>query len=407
MIDLLEDIAVKSRVVSQPSSPYTRQEPTLLSTKQSEYLEKESVSIFSFFSGAGFLDLGFESVGYNVVYVNEIFKPFLEAYKYSRLQLKEQIHTPSTPKYGYDLKGIQSFSHLNNKEQLSKWVQKEREKGIVGFIGGAPCPDFSVAGKNEGQHGKHGNLSQLYADLICSQKPDFFVFENVKGLWTTKKHRLFFDSLIQQFEEHDYRCESRLINSLEYGAPQNRERIIIIGFNKHTIEHTSNKDFDWEGRLIYPNKKAFNFDWPTSKSLSTCLEKPQNIAEDLTVQYWFEKNNVNDHPNQYHQLKPRAGLIKFQTIDEGDDKRKSYKRLHRWKYSPTVAYGNNEVHIHPYLPRRISVAEALSLQSLPKEFQLPPTMTLTDMFKTIGNGVPYLAAQGIALSLKDYFDVKI
>ena len=88
--------------------------------------------------------------------------------------------------------------------------------------------------------------------------------------------------------------------------------------------------------------------------------------------------------------------------EKGDDKKKSYKRLHRWRYSPTVAYGNNEVHIHPYEARRISVAEALALQSLPREFVIPHNITLTDAFKTIGNGVPYLAAKGIANSLFDY-----
>ena len=87
---------------------------------------------------------------------------------------------------------------------------------------------------------------------------------------------------------------------------------------------------------------------------------------------------------------------------EGDVSKKSYKRLHRWRYSPTAAYGNNEVHLHPYKERRISVAEAMSIQSLPKEFVLPSEMTLSDMFKSIGNGVPYLLAYKIALSIKSF-----
>ncbi|MCR4811877.1 MAG: DNA cytosine methyltransferase, partial [Bacteroidales bacterium] len=70
--------------------------------------------------------------------------------------------------------------------------------------------------------------------------------------------------------------------------------------------------------------------------------------------------------------------------------------------SPTAAYGNNEVHIHPYKPRRISVAEALAIQSLPKEYELPPSTSLSDAFKTIGNGVPFLLANSIAKSIADY-----
>lgn len=84
------------------------------------------------------------------------------------------------------------------------------------------------------------------------------------------------------------------------------------------------------------------------------------------------------------------------TIKEGDVSKKSYKRLHRYRYSPTAAYGNNEVHIHPYIARRISATEAMAIQSLPKDFELPAYMSLSDMFKTIGNGVPYLAAKGLA-----------
>ena len=84
--------------------------------------------------------------------------------------------------------------------------------------------------------------------------------------------------------------------------------------------------------------------------------------------------------------------------------RQDFKRLHRWRYSPTAAYGNNEVHLHPYKPRRISVAEALAIQSLPKEFEIPINTSLSDAFKTIGNGVPYLAAKAIANNIYDYIN---
>ena len=76
--------------------------------------------------------------------------------------------------------------------------------------------------------------------------------------------------------------------------------------------------------------------------------------------------------------------------------------MHRWRYSPTAAYGNNEVHLHPYKARRISAAEAMAIQSLPKEFVIPENTTLTDMFKTIGNGVPYKAAYGLAMNIFDF-----
>lgn len=87
-------------------------------------------------------------------------------------------------------------------------------------------------------------------------------------------------------------------------------------------------------------------------------------------------------------------------IEEGDTNRKSFKRLHRLKYSPTVAYGNNEVHLHPTLPRRLTVREALRLQTVPDEYILPAEVPLTHKFKLISNGVPSAKAELIAKEIR-------
>ena len=124
----------------------------------------------------------------------------------------------------------------------------------------------------------------------------------------------------------------------------------------------------------------------------------------LTIEYWFEKNDVLHHPNAqdiFVVKKPQ----RFRTIEEGDIKGKSFKRLHRWRYSPTAAYGNNEVHLHPYLPRRISVAEALAIQSIPSNFEVQNDLPLSAKFKMVGNGVPYLLALGIANDIYEWIEV--
>lgn len=345
-------------------------------------------SIFSFFSGAGFLDLGFEMEGYDICYVNEFHPPFLEAYKHSR-----RIMGIPTPRFGYDGCGIEDI----NPDYLSANILEEMDKGrLVGFIGGPPCPDFSVGGKNRGKDGENGRLSQVYVDLICKEKPDFFLFENVKGLYRTKKHREFFENLKVKLKKAGYTLHERLINAIEYGAPQDRDRIILLGF----LNKALTKSFIWSERS-YPDRMAFGFEWPTVNPFieNGMVEKPNSVPKELCVQYWFDKNEVDTHPNSHHHFQPRAGLKRFMTVAEGDVGKKSYKRLHRWRYSPTAAYGNNEVHLHPYKARRISVAEALAIQSLPKEFELPATMTLSNMFKTVGNGVPFMASKGLARSI--------
>lgn len=357
----------------------------------------EKPIIFSFFSGAGFLDLGFEKAGFEIGFVNEIHKPFLVGYKHSRQKLGLQ-----DPEYGYFDGDIADCLDGVQGDLLTKHVMTvKKQSRFIGFIGGPPCPDFSVAGKNRGKEGENGKLSKTYIDLICKQQPDFFVFENVKGLYRTARHREFFESLKNKLKSAGYICSERLINSIEYGAPQDRERIILFGVLKSSIK-VDPVNLKWLAYAKYNDRTAFDFSWPVTDPVTIKRMKPATIPEDLTVQYWFNQNDVDNHPNATHQFVPRAGLVRFKTVDEGDDSKKSYKRLHRWRYSPTAAYGNNEVHIHPWLPRRISVAEALAIQSLPKEFELPSNMTLSNMFKTVGNGVPFLAALGIAKAIKDF-----
>ena len=95
---------------------------------------------------------------------------------------------------------------------------------------------------------------------------------------------------------------------------------------------------------------------------------------------------------------------RFLTVAEGDVSKKCFKRLHRWRYSPAAAYGNNEVHLHPTEPRRLTVREAMQIQTVPENYALPANMTLTSKFKTIGNAVPVRLAEAMAGSLKEVID---
>lgn len=359
--------------------------------------------IFSFFSGSGFLDLGFEMNGFDIEFVNEFHPAFINAYKYSR----ERMHLHK-PKYGYFNGDVNVFLNERRKE-LQSWIADAREDGsLVGFIGGPPCPDFSVAGKQRGKDGKNGKLSLSYINLIIAMKPEFFLFENVKGLWRTKKHREFFDELKGMLHAAGYITTERLTNALEFGAPQDRDRILMFGIRKDVLADRypgkTIDDFPWEKYQQYKLAEVKELPWPKTDPYKegSSTECPSGIPKNLTVEYWFRKNDVENHPNAKDYFTPKAGKAKMEVIDEGDDSKKSYKRLHRWRYSPTVAYGNNEVHLHPYKTRRLSVAEALSLQTLPKEFVLPPEMTLTDKFKTIGNGVPFVLSSGIAKTIRDF-----
>jgi DNA (cytosine-5)-methyltransferase 1 len=362
------------------------------------------MKIFSFFAGIGFLDLGFEMAGFDIAYVNEINPSFLGGYQYSRSQMKL-----SQPDYGYDLCDAASLLESERVGKLRDLlIDAKKDGSLVGFIAGPPCPDFSIGGKNKGSGGENGKLTETYVELVCRYQPDFFLFENVKGLWSTTKHRLFYDRMRLRLEQNGYLITDSLINALEYGAPQSRERAIAIGFRSDLVPmRLSDKlgsEFPWDRNKLFSIDKIQSYPWartdPFRENLSSIC--PAGIPVSLTVQHWFEKNDILHHPNSHHCFTPRAGLVRFLSVLEGDDSKKSYKRLHRWRYSPTACYGNNEVHLHPYQARRISVAEALAIQSLPSEFELPAKMSLTDMFKSVGNGVPFLAAKGLATTISEF-----
>jgi DNA (cytosine-5)-methyltransferase 1 len=352
----------------------------------------EKIKVFSFFSGLGLLDLGFENAGFKIEFINERNSRFLQAYRYARKDRKY------TPEYGYSNSDIKEF--LDDGVWLNRFEKYNSDKTIIGFIGGPPCPDFSVAGKNAGFNGVNGQLTSIYVQLVCKRKPDFFVLENVKGLYKTKKHRLYYDSILKRLRV-DYVVSDSVENALEYGTPQNRDRLFVVGFRRN--RYGNNIKFTFGHSKQFDMKDIMQRNWPKTDDYieNRDLPLPTGIIKELTVQYWFDLNAVFSHPNSGDVFKVK-NRQRYETIPEGFTGSKSFKRLHRWRYSPTAAYGNNEVHLHPYLPRRLSVAEALAIQSVPKEVALPSDLPLSLKFKMVGNGVPYLLALGIGKDIYDF-----
>lgn len=114
----------------------------------------------------------------------------------------------------------------------------------------------------------------------------------------------------------------------------------------------------------------------------------------------MDQETISKLPNGEEGFEPYSE--KFKRISEGDDSRKSFKRLHRYRYSPTVAYGNNEVHLHPALPRRLRVREALRLQTVPDTYAFPPHIPLSKKFKIVGNGVPVKLATKVGEAVSSF-----
>ncbi|WP_458119958.1 DNA cytosine methyltransferase [Paenibacillus sp. Z6-24] len=378
-------------------------------------LDKRSYSIISLFSGGGFLDVGFMNNGFQIQAAHEIDLKFIQAYNFA---LSNYVSNSKNP---YFSENIITHSLVNDSTDVSDiFVQYKigkDYKGIEGVIGGPPCQDYSIGGKNIGIIGERGKLILSYYSIIEKVKPLFLLFENVEGLYRTKSHRENFLDLITNIEKLGYTVWYDIINPLNYGFPQDRPRIIVVAFLNQVVEHMQSKGFVLErnndilkrnsdDRFIFrwPLIKFENpkiFQWPKKWEFgSTVFEEAKLIPEEfssLLVKNAIE-NIQENFPNQNEVFNPFSK--KFQEIQEGDTQRKSFKRIHRYRFSPTVAYGNNEVHLHPTLPRRLSVREALRIQTVPDEYILPKDITLTSKFKLISNGVPTAQADLIAKEIR-------
>lgn len=363
------------------------------------------IPVLSFFTGGGFFDIGFERAGFYPVWTNEANPAAAKLYAYGMSQWRQSVFAQASQV---------TISTTTNIEKLFapeiiKQAFSERKPDFFGIIGGPPCPDFSTGGKNKGGKGINGKLSKTFINRIISIKPSFFVFENVSGLYKTKMHRAFLSGLERRLERHGYCLDLRVLNALDLGVPQNRERLFMIGIQRSYACQCLGRDIDEQGRGWFPwpvNRKYENartrFKWPGIVLNGEEPVLPDNLPIELTVYSVLnpgncpsEVQNCNDTFNAYSE--------KFSIIKEGDTKRKSFKRLHRYRFSPTACYGNNEVHLHPWHKRRLSVREAMRIQGIPDSYVLPEDATLSSKFALLSNGVPVPLAYEVAKQLYLFF----
>jgi DNA (cytosine-5)-methyltransferase 1 len=141
--------------------------------------------------------------------------------------------------------------------------------------------------------------------------------------------------------------------------------------------------------------------WPTTSPFGKEPPKPVDIPIELSVYPALIGNgDPEEIANGCDLFNPYSS--RFKRIREGDIARKSFKRLHRYRFSPTAWYGNQEVHLHPWKPRRLSVREALRIQSVPDEYIMPADLSLSAKFKMICNGVPCVMAFHLANSVTKF-----
>lgn len=365
---------------------------------------EHKIPILSFFSGGGFLDMGFEQAGFEVVWANEFDKTFAELHVAGMSSWRKSRGMDNK----VEVLNTKSVTHLNNCEIISEAFPNGKP-GVFGIVGGPPCQDFSMNGSLRGFDGERGKLTIVFFDKILQLKPSFFVMENVTGLTKRKETKEYLESFLQKVED-EYYVDHDKLNSLNYGVAQHRERVFFIGVRKDFISK-NRIDVDLSKRWFpFPiNEKYQNaakkYRWGELDPFDNQPQKPEETPLELCVESCLiPTNELAIIPNAKEFFTLHKSVNELTKISEGETNRPSFKRLHRFRYSPTACYGNNEVHLHPYLNRRLSIREALRLQGVPDEYVLPPAVSLTKKFKMVGNGVPVPLAREVADAVMNFIN---
>ena len=185
--------------------------------------------VVSLFSGAGGMDLGFEKAGFDIVWANDFFKEAVESYK---------KNVSKNVVYG----------------DITKVDSSEIPDDIDLVIGGFPCQGFSVANTKRSMKDERNFLYKEMLRVIKDKKPKFFVAENVKGLLSMEKGKVF-QMIKSDFESLGYKVDAKLLNAAEYGVPQARERLVIIG-NRLGVENPFPTPTHWVDSKQYKSKEG-------------------------------------------------------------------------------------------------------------------------------------------------------
>jgi DNA (cytosine-5)-methyltransferase 1 len=307
---------------------------------------EKSFTVVSLFSGCGGMDLGFlgnfdflgkhyDKTRFDIIWANEINSTACETY---RMNIGNHI-----------IEG-----DINN-------IMNTLPKYADVVIGGFPCQDISINGKMLGINGKRSSLYTAIVEAVKRIQPKVFVAENVGGL-LLKQNEASLNKILKDFNGLGYNIHHELYRASEYGVPQTRERVFIVGTRKDIPK-------------FVPPKLANNRP-VTAKEAIGDLE---TLDIDKKFSHFWSLANVSGEQGNRRLIADRPGY----TIR-------------------AECHGN--IQFHYSLPRRISMREAARIQSFPDNFRFPAKLRETE--RQIGNAVPPVLAWYVAKAVESIIDMK-
>lgn len=351
---------------------------TINTRKTDVNISVPKLNVVSLFSGAGGIDLGFkggfkylnefyDENPYNIVFANDIFKQAADVYEANFNHKVER----------------RSITDLDLETDLPNV-----EVDVV--LGGFPCQTFSYSGNRAGLSDERGQLYLQMIRVIDYYKPKIFIAENVDGIRNSRKNidgqnvdKSALTVILDDFEKHGYDVQSQVLTAADYGVPQTRRRVIIIGIRK---------DLGSSADVFYPERLY--------DETGTITGRPWRTAKDGIDDLW---GKVNDPLIPNHTVKD-ISKAKFYS----GKKTQGNNRISAKRPSPTIRaehHGNIEAHYRTTLEdesdmsgwRRLSVRECARLQSFPDTFNF--VTSASSAYKAVGNAVPPVMAWHIARSV--------
>lgn len=357
-------------------------------------------NVIDLFSGAGGFSLGFELAGYNIVMANEINAAIASSYSKNH---------PGTLMLNLDIKNlVEDFDAIIERSRSDKYPHiKEDLANIDVIIGGPPCQGFSMAGGrirrgNELVEDERNYLFKYYFKVIQKFEPRFFVFENVIGILSSHDGEIMrqiksFFSDDSNFAHGGYRLSVNTLNAADYGVPQVRKRVIIIG---------SKTDFDFaevKNHVISSLPVA-------SRQYFTRKSTVRDAIEDLATISPYQPNTIHNHVATQHSAKALERMTRVKSNENWTVLNEDIKSVHSGSYGRldwdkpattiTTRFDTPSAgrYIHPTLNRTLTPREAARIQSFPDGYQFHGTKS--SICTQIGNAVPPRLAQFIALMVK-------
>lgn len=330
--------------------------------------EGEIMKVASLFSGCGGSDLGvmgdfkfikkhYKKLPFEIIFANDIDRKALNTYE----------------------------ANFNTNHTICKDIREIESSEIPDhdvLIGGFPCQSFSTVNPTKNPYDERANLYKEMVRVLRDKQPKFFIAENVKGFMTLKKGEIF-KKVCDEFEKSGYNLSSSLVNSADFGIPQKRQRVFIVGVRKDV-------------------GKPYKFP-PTTHSEERSDEKKKWVALNKVIdslvpedsKYYFSERAVQGMKNAKNNMK--RGL--WQNLNEPCLTITSHLAKVSLNSRDPVLLVDSKKELY----RRFTPLEAARIQSFPDNFKFLGSQA--DAYRQIGNAIPPVVMWHIAKALSEQYDI--